>query len=163
SGVVGSVKFTLDGKPIQVENYAPFDITGDTNGKPNVWAPTVGKHTLTVTPYAAMKAAGTVGGGKTVQFTVVAGSPTPTPTPTPPPSNTSSFPKSVTFKSIASAPNTLAEAVGTTVNGKLYVLGGFHGSVSPGHFAAQAAGYVYDPATNKWGKTAPMPEPFTHA
>jgi N-acetylneuraminic acid mutarotase len=49
------------------------------------------------------------------------------------------------------------------VNGKLYVLGGFHGEISPEHFIAQSAGYVYDPATNKWSNVAPMPEPFTHA
>jgi N-acetylneuraminic acid mutarotase len=58
----------------------------------------------------------------------------------------------------ASAPLTLAESVGAAVNGKLYVLGGFHGQTSPEHYIAVPNGYVYNPATNKWIGVAPMPE-----
>ena len=44
-----------------------------------------------------------------------------------------------------------------TVNGKLYVIGGW------GDGKARGANYEYDPATDKWTKKSPMPRPAHHA
>jgi N-acetylneuraminic acid mutarotase len=49
------------------------------------------------------------------------------------------------------------------VNGRLYVLGGFHGTIGHDEYIAVPRGDAYDPATNKWARVADMPEPFTHA
>lgn len=68
---VGSVRFTLDGAVIRTENGAPYAIAGNTAGDYNAWTPTLGVHTLTVTPYAAASAGGAAGVGRTYTFTVV--------------------------------------------------------------------------------------------
>jgi hypothetical protein len=71
---VGSVTFALDGQVIQTENYVPYSITGDApkqggrNYQP--WTPTVGEHTLIVTPYNQAKGQGQAGTPMTVRFTV---------------------------------------------------------------------------------------------
>jgi N-acetylneuraminic acid mutarotase len=59
------------------------------------------------------------------------------------------------------APNTLGryEAAGTTVNGKLYVFGGFINA----SIQATAQSDVYDPASNTWKRLRDMPERLTHA
>ena len=44
-----------------------------------------------------------------------------------------------------------------TVNGKLYVMGGWDDG------KARGANYEYDPATDKWTKKSPMPRPAHHA
>lgn len=69
----------------------------------------------------------------------------------------------ITWQTLAPSPITRAESVGTVVNGKLYVMGGFHGLIKPNHYIAQARCDVFDPATNTWTRIADMPEPFTHS
>src|SRR4051812_47023860 len=77
-----SVKFTLDGKQLQVENAAPYTIKGDVDGDYLPWTPVVGSHTLVVTAYTAAGATGTAGPSATLKFAVKAeAAPTPTPTP----------------------------------------------------------------------------------
>lgn len=78
---VGSVVFDLDGK-LHTENFAPYDIGGDTQGHFDPWTPTVGSHKLTVTPFPEANGNGTPGTPLTIEFGVVDGI-TPTP-PTPP-------------------------------------------------------------------------------
>jgi hypothetical protein len=73
SGTVGSVRFQLDGTTIQVENSAPYFIKGDENGQGHTWTPTVGTHTLRVTPFSGANATGTAGTSKVITFTVTNG------------------------------------------------------------------------------------------
>jgi N-acetylneuraminic acid mutarotase len=68
----------------------------------------------------------------------------------------------ITWESRAASPIPRAEASGTVVNGKLYVLGGYIGD-DHGNIIAQSRCDVYDPATNTWTQLGDMPEPFTHA
>jgi hypothetical protein len=67
---VGSVVFTLDGKKVATETYAPYAIAGDNNGDYNPWTPSLGAHTLTVTPFAGAGGTGLAGKALTVHFTV---------------------------------------------------------------------------------------------
>jgi prepilin-type processing-associated H-X9-DG protein len=75
---VGSVRFNLDGNPTyKIESVAPFAIGGDTNNGHDYlpWTPTLGTHTLVVTPYTASAGNGTRGGGKTLTFQVIDSNP----------------------------------------------------------------------------------------
>ncbi|MBN1675116.1 MAG: FecR domain-containing protein [Kiritimatiellae bacterium] len=75
---VGCVSFDLDdGRSFWTERTAPYALNGDDNDLYKPWTPTVGRHTLTVTPYAgeylAHDRAGESGTGRalTVRFEVV--------------------------------------------------------------------------------------------
>jgi hypothetical protein len=72
---VGSVQFTLDGAFVRVENYVPYTIAGDVNGKDYlIWGlPPVGQHTLVITPYGSAKGAGAPGKPLTLRLSVVNG------------------------------------------------------------------------------------------
>jgi N-acetylneuraminic acid mutarotase len=61
------------------------------------------------------------------------------------------------WKKAAPFPEADEELYGVTVNGKLYVIGGW------GDGKARGANYEYDPATDKWTKKTPMPRPAHHA
>jgi hypothetical protein len=68
---VGSVRFDLDGATgYTIENAAPFALAGDSTGNYNPWTPSLGSHTLTVTPFAASGASGTPGSALTLNFIV---------------------------------------------------------------------------------------------
>src|SRR6185503_18837633 len=67
----GSVRFNYDGNPnYKIENVVPYAIAGDANNGSDYlpWTPSVGTHTLVVTPYSGGNATGTAGAGKTVTF-----------------------------------------------------------------------------------------------
>ena len=61
------------------------------------------------------------------------------------------------WKKGAPFPEADEELYGVTVNGKLYVIGGW------GDGKARGANYEYDPATDGWTKKQPMPRPAHHA
>jgi N-acetylneuraminic acid mutarotase len=61
------------------------------------------------------------------------------------------------WKKGAPFPEPDEELYGVTVNGKLYVIGGWGGG------KARGVNYEYDPATNVWTKKSPMPRPAHHA
>src|SRR4249920_1291549 len=61
------------------------------------------------------------------------------------------------WKKGAPFPEPDEELYGVTVNGKLYVIGGW------GEGKARGANYEYDPATDKWTKKKSMPRPAHHA
>ena len=61
------------------------------------------------------------------------------------------------YKKGAPFPEPDEELYGVTVNGKLYVIGGW------GDGKARGVNYEYDPATDKWTKKSPMPRPAHHA
>jgi len=69
---VGSVRFSLDDNTnFKTENIAPYAIAGDNNGRDyNAWSPSLGEHTLTVTPFTKTNGQGTEGTSVTVTFTV---------------------------------------------------------------------------------------------
>ncbi len=68
---VGSVRFALDGNSnYRTETMPPYAMAGDTSGNYDAWTPTVGSHTLTVTPYSGGGGTGTAGTALTVTFTV---------------------------------------------------------------------------------------------
>jgi N-acetylneuraminic acid mutarotase len=68
---VGSVGFNYDGNATyHIENAAPYDIGGDTNGVYAAWTPALGTHTLIVTPYTGSNLSGTAGTSLTETFTV---------------------------------------------------------------------------------------------
>ena len=69
---MGSVRFTLDGKPYQLENNAPYALAGNRGGSYHPWTPSLGSHTLHATPYSASGGKGSVGTAKMVSFRVVA-------------------------------------------------------------------------------------------
>ena len=61
------------------------------------------------------------------------------------------------YKKAAPFPEPDEELYGVTVNGKLYVIGGW------GDGKARGVNYEYDPATDVWTKKSPMPHPAHHA
>jgi N-acetylneuraminic acid mutarotase len=61
------------------------------------------------------------------------------------------------WKKCAPFPEPDEELYGVTVNGKLYVMGGWDNG------KARGANYEYDPATDRWTKKSPMPRPAHHA
>jgi N-acetylneuraminic acid mutarotase len=61
------------------------------------------------------------------------------------------------WKKGAPFPEPDEELYGVSVNGKLYVIGGWDNG------KARGANYEYDPATDKWTKKSPMPRPAHHA
>jgi len=71
---VGSIAFALDATYTHTENTAPYTLCSD-NGAGTVTSCasilTVGKHTLTATPYSLAGAAGTAGTPATLDFTIV--------------------------------------------------------------------------------------------
>lgn len=87
----GSVVFMLDGKIFRTESYAPYALAGDgSGGNYYAWTPSLGRHTLIVTPYSLAGGKGTAGMPLTVEFTVV-NSLVSNPVPTPIPSTTVKF------------------------------------------------------------------------
>jgi hypothetical protein len=70
--VVGSVRFGYDTNAnYRVETQAPYALASDTNGDYNAWTPTVGKHTLTATPFTKGSAGGEAGTPLTITLTVI--------------------------------------------------------------------------------------------
>lgn len=77
---LGSVRFNFDGNPaFRVENGAPYALAGDTSGNFAAWTPSLGTHTLVVTPYDNANGAGPRGVGRAVTFTVIDSSTPPAP------------------------------------------------------------------------------------
>jgi MYXO-CTERM domain-containing protein len=71
AGNAGSVVFGLDGNAnFQTESTAPYALAGDTSGDYAAWTPSVGKHTITATPYDAAGGKGTAGQAYSISFTV---------------------------------------------------------------------------------------------
>jgi hypothetical protein len=72
-GPTASVIFDYDGVAgYQIESTRPFAINGNNPDLSyKVWTPTVGKHTITVTPYEGADGTGSAGAPYTVRFTVV--------------------------------------------------------------------------------------------
>ncbi len=71
---VGSVRFALD-RDSGIDNSAPYALAGDSSGNYAAWTPSVGRHSLTATPYTGSKASGTPGDPTTVAFTVTDSTP----------------------------------------------------------------------------------------
>ena len=73
-GVVGSVRFLLDGYGFSLENVAPYAMAGDLNNgtdyKPFVPSLSVGQHTIRAIPYSGGSASGTQGVYAEVTFTI---------------------------------------------------------------------------------------------
>ncbi len=70
--IVGSVGFEYDGNGnFATENGAPYALAGDAQGNYKPWTPTLGTHTLTVTPYTASARGGEAGISTTINFTVI--------------------------------------------------------------------------------------------
>jgi hypothetical protein len=70
TGLVDSVEFMLDDDVI-VEDDFPFIYPGDTIGKPKGFAPVLGEHRVTATPYSEPSARGQRGPSVTVAFSFV--------------------------------------------------------------------------------------------
>jgi N-acetylneuraminic acid mutarotase len=92
--------------------------------------------------------------------------PTPTPAPVPPFSQPPPTPAPIglthalSWMTVKSAPQPLAEAQSVAASGKLYVFGGYN--VTSPDYQATTASEVYDPASNAWKTLAPVPAPETH-
>ncbi len=67
----GSVVFFLDGVQVQVENYDPFAIAGNSSKEIFEFNPTLGQHTLTAIPYTGKNGLGDPGIPLTITFTVI--------------------------------------------------------------------------------------------
>ena len=161
AGPVGSVVFKLDGAVARTETYAPYGIGGDAGGNNYLdWTPPVGQHALEVLQYSQPGGQGTVVAATALAFTVL-----PAPAEPPPPPAGTAFPTSISWTTAAANPLRRGEAAGAMVNGKLYVIGGYDGTVEPGtrnHWIAVPRGDAYDPATNRWTRIADMPDPVSH-
>ncbi len=71
-GEPGSVVFGYDDNPtFRTENVAPYALAGDFNGKLIPFDLTLGKHTITATPYEASNGKGTEFTGKTIELEVL--------------------------------------------------------------------------------------------
>ena len=71
SGLVGSVRFGLDGNTnFRTESTAPYALAGDSSGNYGARILRLGSHSLTATPYSASGATGTVGIPLSIGFTV---------------------------------------------------------------------------------------------
>jgi hypothetical protein len=66
----GSVAFDLDGIT-HIENILPYAIAGDNQGDYNPWTPTVGMHTLVLTPYSGGDGTGQAGVPLAISFNVL--------------------------------------------------------------------------------------------
>jgi N-acetylneuraminic acid mutarotase len=64
------------------------------------------------------------------------------------------------WKFAAPLPKAIGEIYGTTVGGKIYVLGGLDNR--PNIHAPTGYNWQYDPGTNKWTERKPMPRPAHH-
>ena len=76
NGIVGSVRFHLNGNLIQNENAAPYAINGDKKGDFKVWNISPGTYTLTATPHSNSNGGGNAGIPETVSFVVFTDPPT---------------------------------------------------------------------------------------
>lgn len=85
------------------------------------------------------------------------------PVPPPPPLVVSapSPPAPLTWQQVASAPVAMAEGQDATIDGKVYVFGGY--SVTDPSWQANSQLNVYDPATNTWTALASVPESLSEA
>ena len=81
AGVVGSVRFNYDANPAHaIENTGPYAMAGNSGTNYNGWTPTLGTHTLVVTPYAGTNGTGERRGSTAVTFSVIDSSALPSPT-----------------------------------------------------------------------------------
>jgi N-acetylneuraminic acid mutarotase len=83
-------------------------------------------------------------------------SPTPTPTPTPTPADFTQ----IRWTTKASSPLYRAEALTATIDGKIYVFGGFAKDANGEGPIARSD--VYDPASDTWSRIADMPRAYSH-
>jgi hypothetical protein len=67
----GSVRFTLDRRHVRLRNGAPFAFAGEHGADVLPWTPSLGKHTLKVTPYAKRNSKGRHGRSRRITFRVV--------------------------------------------------------------------------------------------
>jgi len=70
TGLVDSVELMLDDDVI-IEDDFPFIYPGDTTGKPNGFAPVLGEHRVTATPYSKPNAQGQRGPSVTAAFSFI--------------------------------------------------------------------------------------------
>ena len=67
----GSVKFTLNGNDLSIENLFPYAAFSDKNGDYLEWMPELIDYTLTATPFNMAEGAGVEGPTDSISFTVV--------------------------------------------------------------------------------------------
>ena len=152
---VGSVAFTLDGASF-VDDTSPYAVAGSDDGSGNgadytAWTPTLGSHTLTVTPFSEPGANGEAGTPLTLAFSVEevddgsgsggqgsggqdGGAPV----------------EQGQWAKLAQSPTERQEVAYAQVDGLFYLAGG----------GTQQE--VYNPATDTWGTVKPLPRRLDH-
>ena len=104
SGIIGSVKFELDGAVTRTENVFPYALGGDSSGDYNNFTDlaSIGPHTVAATPYAESGGSGAAGVKFTIDVTVI----------------DSNVPQVTGFTLINAATNTAIRAInsGDTIN-----------------------------------------------
>src|SRR5687768_1597185 len=147
----GKRKFnvTAEGRTI----LSNFDIAASGGGKGAI----VRSFTLTVTGGALDLAFAKVLENPILSAIEVAPAPQPPPPPPPPGPVPDSFTK-VTWSTRVPSPIGRAEALTATVGDRMYVFGGFSGSLGP-----VTRSDVYNPATNTWTRIKDLPQRTTHA
>jgi len=83
---------------------------------------------------------------------------TPSPTDATPAPRLTPGPAAKGWRTLAAMPTPRSEVAAATLDGKIYVVGGFEGDGSP-----SVKVEVYDPATDTWSEIAPLPAPRHHA
>ena len=80
TAAAGSVRFNYDANPgYRVDSAAAYALGGNYGSNFYAWTPTLGTHTLVVTPYATSGGTGARGGSRAITFSVVDTSPLPAP------------------------------------------------------------------------------------
>jgi len=124
---------------------------------------TVSNGKLTIT--AGLKASGTrIDFIDITQILPVIDPVSPPPPTSPPPASpppASPPPAPLSWQAVASNPVAMAEGQGVTVDGKLYVFGGY--SVTDPSWQANNQLEVYDPSSNTWQSLAPVPSQLSEA
>jgi hypothetical protein len=70
NGIVGSVAFNLNGNMVQMENSAPYSISGDNNGAFYPWNVGPGSYSLTAIPFSGIGGSGNPGIAESVSFQI---------------------------------------------------------------------------------------------
>ena len=152
--VVGSVAFTLDGTSF-VDNTSPYAVAGSDDEGGNsadytAWTPSLGSHTLTVTPFSEPDASGEAGTPLTLAFSVEEMDDGPGGGSGGQSGGEAPREKEGQWRRLSQSPTKRQEVAYVQVDGLFYLAGG------------STQQEVYNPATDTWRTVKPLPRKLDH-